>query len=143
MLFVALLPFSTSAQDQNKKRKHVKNIEVAPENKKPMETFKNPAWAPAGYKSQYHVYFPDYDAFYDPNRGYIIKEKDTWTATPSMPLFLSNEELPRTRIQILEDLSLDMRPEQNYPRYMKMYPRDPKGKVILTPVPNSAGRPGQ
>ncbi len=148
-LFLALaISFNCAAQ--NHKRTHKKTIkkeavkkQVAPEDRKPMETFKTPEWAPKDYHSEYHVYFPDYETFYDPHRGYVVKDKDSWVASPSMPLFLSNKELHKpARIQILKDISLDMRPELNYPRYMKMYPADPNGKVILAPVPKPAGQSG-
>lgn len=146
ILLITLLPYFSAAQT-NRKRTHQKNVKVkettvAPEDQKPVNTFKNPRWAPAGYKSQYHVYFPDYETFYDPGRGYVTRDKDSWIASPSMPLFLNNADLKTTRIQILEDIGLDSRPELSYPRYMKMYPADPSKKPILTPVPKNAGQSG-
>ena len=148
VILLAMLPFSSIAQTKKKggnktttKKAAVKT--VAPEDRKPMNTFKDPAWAPKGYHSQYHVYFPDYETFYDPHRGYIVKDKNSWVASPSMPLFLSNKDLAKERVMILEDLSLDLRPEESYPRYMKMYPANPNDKVILAPVPTSTGGPGR
>lgn len=148
---LSLLPFSISAQTKKTGHKTTKKVTqtkapvkaVAPEDAKPVKTFKDPTWSPRGYHSQYHVYFPDYEMFYDPHRGYVYREKGSWVASPSMPLYLSNKDLSKERVQILEDLSLDLRPEESYPRYMKMYPANPNNKVILAPVPSSTGGPGR
>lgn len=149
LLLALAISFNSTAQTH--KRPHKKTVtkevhkerEVAPEDKKPMETFKDPEWAPKEYHSEYHVYFPDYEMFYDPHRGYISRVNDKWVVRQSMPLFLTNKELNKPpRIQILKDISLDMRPELNYPRYMKLYPADPNGRVILAPVPKPAGQSG-
>ncbi|GEM_PF-885598 len=148
LLLALAISYNSTAQTHKKThkktaKKEVTKKHVAPEDKKPMDTFKDPLWAPKGYHSEYHVYFPDYETFYDPHRGYVTRDKDSWVASPSMPLFLSNKELNKQpRIQILKDISLDMRPELNYPRYMKMYPADPNGRVILAPVPKAAGQSG-
>ena len=134
LLLAILMSYQCAAQSDNKK--------VPPEDKAPIETFKDPVWAPKGYHSQYHVYFPDYQTFYDPHRGYVTRVENSWVVSSSMPLFLSGKDLTKTRIQILEDITLDMRPELNYPRYMKMYPASPGMEPVLVPVPKPAGQSG-
>jgi hypothetical protein len=146
ILLLSLLPMTGMAQKHNK-QKHKKHLPAAATaapgtEHKPMKTFKDPEWAPVGYHSEKHIYFPDYYTFYDPHRGYITWEKDTWVARPTMPLFLENKDIRKERVQILEDISLDLYPEQNYPRYMKMYPASPGAPDMMIPVPNSTGRPG-
>jgi len=84
-----------------------------------------------------YVYFPDFYAFYDPQRGYVFwnAETKTWKTSQEPPKFMIKNDQSNVRIQILEGLHLDLRPEQNYPNYMKLYPareNDPK-----VPVPNS------
>src|SRR4051812_15632364 len=125
LLIAVLFSYPSDAQTR-KKAGHTTKKEsparpavkaIAPEDKRPINTFKDPVWAPKGYHSQHHVYFPDYETFYDPRRGYIVKDKNSWVASPSMPLFLSNKDLAKERVMILEDLSLDLRPEESYPRY--------------------------
>lgn len=152
MILLSILPFSSIAQTKKKTGHKTEKKEtpvstpakkVEREDAKPVKTFSDPKWAPKGYHSQYHVYFPDYEMFYDPHRGYVYRDNNSWVASPSMPLYLSNKDISKERVMILEDLSLDLRPEESYPRYMKMYPADPNKKVILVPVPNSAGGPGR
>ena len=80
------------------------------------------------------LYFPDYYAFYDPKRGYVFWDlkAQTWTSSRELPKFMSEVDMSKTRIQILKGLSLDLYPELNYPRYMKLYPaqqNDPKVPV--------------
>ncbi len=87
-----------------------------------------------------YVYFPDYYAFYDPNRGYVFWSVDSsgWQSSRELPSFMSKIDFRKTRIKILDGLSLDLYPERNYPNYMKLYParqNDPK-----VPVPGV--RPG-
>lgn len=142
MLLAAMAPASAGAQSGNRHPPHKKNREVAPEHREPVKTFKDPQWAPAGYHSEYHVYFPDHQAFYDPRRGYIVNDNGKWVVIPTMPLFLEQSQLSKTRIQILKDLSLDTRPELSYPRYMKMYPAAPSREPIMVPVPKATGQPG-
>ncbi|HYD22550.1 MAG TPA: hypothetical protein VEB40_13805 [Flavipsychrobacter sp.] len=139
VVFSLCFSLSAEAQKQKKKSKAPKAGAV----EKPVNTFKKPSWAPTGYSADHHVYFPDYYTFYDPRRGYVTWEKDSWVASPTMPLFLSNEDLSKARIQILNDISIDKRPELSYPRYMKMYPARPGSKEILAPVPAPAGQPGK
>lgn len=86
-------------------------------------------------KNQF-LYFPDYYAFYDPKRGYVFWDlkTQTWISSFEVPAFMSSVDMSKTRIQILDGLSLDLYPELNYPNYMKLYParqNDPR-----VPVPN-------
>lgn len=92
---------------------------------------------PAAFQSNKHLYFPDYYAFYDPQRGYIFwnEEEKEWNSSQQIPKFMSEVDMSKTRIQILEGLSLDLRPEQNYPNYMKLYPATQNNPKV--PVPNS------
>ncbi len=102
-----------------------------------------PEWAGAqNYDAKAHVYFPDYYTFYDPARGgYLYWDKDNFTFSPNKPPFLEKVDLAKSRIQILKGLSLDLHPERNYPRYMKLYPANNQGNAnVPVPIPgNPAG----
>jgi hypothetical protein len=142
---ILMLPFAADSQSKKKSASQAKKKTVAPAGteQRPMKTFKQqPAWAPKDYHSDRHIYFPDYHTFYDPNRGYVSWQNNDWVASPVMPLYMKEADLRNTQIQILEDLSIDKRPELSYPRYMKMYPAGPGSKELLVPVPKPAGQPG-
>jgi hypothetical protein len=105
--------------------------------KKPATPKQKTSSTSSAFATKKHLYFPDYYAFYDPNRGYVFwnEQKKEWNTSLQPPKFMSKVDMSKTRIQILEGLSLDLRPEQNYPNYMKLYPahqNDPK-----VPVPNA------
>ena len=114
-------------------KKHHAKAKVKKETAKPM-----PDWYKAhGASKAAHVYFPDYYAFYDANRqGFVFWAHDRWEFSPSVPMYLDKVDLRKSRIKILNGLSLDLQPEQNYPNYMKMYPAQPTGEPINVPVPN-------
>ena len=135
--FILLFCLSLTGEAQSK-RKQAASGTV----NKPMQTFKKEAWMPTDYKYDHPIYFPDYYTFYDPQRGYVVWEKDSWIARPSMPLFLKSSDLKKPRIQILEDIGINKRPELDYPRYMKMYPALPGERDVIAPVPKPAGQPG-
>jgi hypothetical protein len=98
---------------------------------------KMPEWAAAhNYDATNHVYFPDYYTFYDPTReGYVFYDKGKWSVTPTVPPYMSNVDLSKSRVQILKGVSLDLHPEEHYPYYMEMYPPDNNGNTQV-PVPN-------
>jgi hypothetical protein len=93
-----------------------------------------PSWAPAhGYRANKHAYFPDYYTYYDPNRGYVYWNNNTWVTSRTIPSFLTTVNLGKARIQVLNDLNLSTRPESNYSTYMRLYPAN---RVDITvPVP--------
>ena len=132
VLLIALMPFMAAAQD-------TKTNTTKTKHKKTAKTGKMPAWASAqNYDATSHVYFPDYYSFYDPNRGgYVFWEKGKWSFSPSVPPFLANVDLSKSRVQILKGLSLDLHPEENYPYYMEMYPPDENNNTKV-PVPSSS-----
>ena len=132
-LLICIMPFMAFAQDATTKTKQ--------KHKTTKKNLKVPQWAAAhNYDATSHVYFPDYYAFYDPNRGgYVYWDKGTWSFTPTVPPYLSNVDLNKSRIQILKGLSLDLHPEEHYPYYMNLYPPDPNNNT-LAPVP-SIGNP--
>jgi hypothetical protein len=94
-----------------------------------------PPWAEAQhYTATAHAYFPDYYVYYDAKRrGYVYWESGAWRFTPAVPPFLEKVDLRKTRIRLVEGLSLDLYPQRSYPRMMKLYPADPQN--ILVPVP--------
>lgn len=87
---------------------------------------KLPSWANAHrYNAKKHVYFRDYDLFYDARRrGYVYNRKNKWIFSRNIPSYLRGVDLNRARVQVLNDLAYDSRPEQYYGRYTKRYPRD-------------------
>ena len=139
LLLISIMPFLSSAQDAtNKKSKHKhKSTKTA-------KTTVVPPWAAAhNYDASAHVYFPDYYTYYDPSRGgYVFWSDGKYTFTPALPPFLEKVDLGKSRIQILKGLDLNLRPEENYPYYMKQYPADNTNNNGLVPVPipgNPAG----
>ena len=130
VMLISVMPIVAVAQDASKQAKHKHKTTTK-------KTTKIPEWAAAhNYDAASHVYFPDYYAFYDPNRGgYMYWEKGNWNFTPTVPPYMSNADLNKSRVQILKGLSLDMHPEEHYPYYMEMYPPDPNNNSMI-PVPN-------
>lgn len=98
-----------------------------------------PTWAAAhNYDATSHAYFPDYHAFYDANRGgYVFLENGKWSFTPAEPPYMQNADLGKARVQILKGLNLDLRPELDYPKYMKLYPavQGADGNDVVSPTP--------
>lgn len=111
--------------DQNKYKKH-----YAKEHKRKGP----PAWAPAhGYRAKNHVYFRDYHTFYDPYRdGYVYRRNNKWIFSRNVPTFLVGVNLGSARINLIQDIPVNTRPEQYYSRYSSQYPRDPKIQVNLS-----------
>ena len=115
-IVLAMLPMLCQAQTQttHKHKKHASSTTIKA----------LPGWATAHkYDGQSHVYFPDYYTYYDPNRGgYVFWKNGNWSFTPTVPPYMNDKDLGKERIQILKGLSLDLHPELDYPRYMKLYP---------------------
>lgn len=133
ILAICTLTFSTSYGQHRKKHHHAKaKTKIAP---MPQAM---PDWYTAhGNKERAHVYFPDYYMFYDANKqGFVYWSHNKWEFSPTTPLFLEKVDLSKSRIKILNGLSLDLQPQQNYPNYMKLYPPDRTGAPINVPVPN-------
>lgn len=93
-----------------------------------------PAWAPAhGYRAKNHVYFRDYHTFYDPYRdGYVYRRNKKWIFSRNVPTFLVGVNLGSARINLIQDIPVNTRPEQYYSRYASQYPRDPKIQINLS-----------
>lgn len=90
-----------------------------------------PAWAVRhDYYADHHVYFRDYDTFYDPYRGgYVYRYANDWRFSRDIPTFLASVDLGRARVQIMADIPLTKRPEQYYDSYRSRYPRNPRVQV--------------
>lgn len=139
LLLISIMPFLVFAQDttpKKSKHKHKSN--------KTAKATVLPPWAAAHkYDATAHVYFPDYYTYYDPNRGgYVFWNDGKYTFTPALPPFLEKVDLSKSRVQILKGLDLSLRPEENYPYYMKQYPADNSNNDGMVPVPipgNPAG----
>ena len=130
LTLILCLFVTASAFAQQKKKHHAKKP-------KTVTVQQMPGWYTAhGTAKPSHVYFPDYRAFYDANRqGFVFWAHNRWEFSPSVPLYLEKVDLTKSRIQVLNGLSLDLHPEQNYPNYMKLYPAQPTGDVLTVPVP--------
>lgn len=132
IMLILLLPIIGSAQHlDNTTHKHHHHHRSTPKSL--------PTWAAShNYMGDAHVYFPDYYTFYDANRGgYVFWDNNKWTFTPTLPPYLQNKDLSKSRVQILKGLSLDFQPQLNYPHYMKLYPPVP-GAGTDVPVPAPA-----
>ncbi len=93
-----------------------------------------PAWAPAhGYRAKNHVYFRDYQTFYDPYReGYVYRRNNKWVFSRSVPTFLVGVNLGNARMNLITDIPVNRRPEQYYSRYANRYPRDSRIQVNIS-----------
>ncbi len=118
-------------QDKNRK-KHHENINKSYGKKYSNHAYTNkgklPNWAKAHrYTAKKHVYFRDYDLFYDARRqGYVYTHKNKWAFSKNIPSHLRKVDLNRARIQVLNDIPYTSRPEEHYGRYTKRYPRNPR-----------------
>lgn len=92
-----------------------------------------PSWANAHrYTAKRHVYFRDYNVFYDARReGYVYLHKKKWRFSKNVPSYLRSVNLSRARMQVLNDVAYNSRPEQYYSRYAKRYPRDARVQFSL------------
>jgi hypothetical protein len=132
--FTLLLFLLVNTESQGQAKKPKKKAKAKPT--AAVQKF-NPEWAlKYGYTGKEPIYFPDYYAFYDPKRGYVFwnMQQNSWSTSLQPPSFMTNVYQPKTRIQILKGLSLDLHPERNYPNYMKLYPA--KTSYPDVPVPN-------
>jgi len=131
LTFILCLLVAAACFAQQKKKHH------AVKKPKTVTVQQMPGWYTAhGTRKPSHVYFPDYRAFYDANRqGFVFWANNRWEFSPSAPPYLDKVDLSKSRIQVLNGLSLDLHPEQNYPNYMKLYPAAPTGDAITVPVP--------
>lgn len=93
-----------------------------------------PSWANAQrYTAKKHVYFRDYNVFYDARRqGYVYLHKNKWRFSKGVPSYLRGVNLNRARIQVLNDVAYTSRPEQYHSRYEKRYPRDSRIQFNLS-----------
>ncbi len=109
-----------------------------------IKSYTVPKWAAAHqYTAEAPAYFPDFYTFYDPERGgYVFLENGKWSFTPTMPAYMSNKDLNRSRVQIIKGLNLDLQPQNDYPRYMKLYPPLPTNNNNDVPVPAAQGMSG-
>ena len=82
-----------------------------------------PAWAgPHKYEGKRHVYFQDYNTFYDPYRdGYVYLDRGRWTFSAKVPAFMINVNLGRANIRILQDIPINRHPEDFYNDYDRSY----------------------
>lgn len=72
-----------------------------------------PAWGKRhNYHGDRHVYFKEYNTYYDPRRaGYVYLDGGRWAFSASVPTFLLNVDLGRAQIQFIQDVPLTRRPE--------------------------------
>jgi len=137
-ILICLVSARVGAQDMGGKTDKPKQSV----NQKATDPTSLPSWAAAhNYDATAHVYFPDYYTFYDPRRGgYVFWQNGKYTFSPSMPPFLEKADLTKSRVKILKGISLDLHPEQDYPRYMKLYPPDDNGNSkVPVPIPGNPG----
>lgn len=96
-----------------------------------------PPWAIAQhYTGSEHAYFPDYYVYYDAKRkGYVFWKEGRWSFSPALPPFLEKVDLRHSRLKLVKNFSLDLKPELSYPRYMKIYPAIHDNDLSPVPVP--------
>ncbi len=82
-----------------------------------------PRWAEVHrYDSRHHVYFRDYNTFYDPyRRGYVFQDRGRWRFSPDVPSFLVGIDLGRAQIRIIKDIPISRHPEDFYYDYEEDY----------------------
>lgn len=129
MLMLVAVPLMSQAQTSHTHRHKTRHHTI--------KTQQAPTWAKAHhYNGQASVYFPDFRSFYDPQRGgYVFWKDGEWSFTPTVPPYMTNYDLGKERVQILRNLSLDLHPELDYPRYMELYPAVHHYDKVPTPLP--------
>ncbi len=67
-----------------------------------------PPWARAyGYNGRHHVYFPDYQVFYDARRhAYIYRDRRGWVTSRQLPYFMARVDMRRVRVQMMAQVPL-------------------------------------
>ena len=91
-------------------------------------------WA-SSHQYQYnnHVYFPDYEMFYDPYRdGYVCQSRGRWVFSKSVPSAYLRVDFGRARMVMVDDVPLDRHPERHYRVYEQRYPRNPKVNLNIS-----------
>lgn len=126
------VPLMAVAQSEAGQTTVTKTIEK--NGKKKTKTRTMPDWAAAqNYSGDQCVYFPDYYTFYEPGRGYVYWNNGAWTSAGTLPSYMTDVNLNRARMQILNDVSA--RPETRYRNYIESYPAQ---KVeVAVPVPGA------
>jgi hypothetical protein len=92
LIFTVYLGYSSDIEAQKKDKKH------GP-----------PSWAPAhGYRAKTrHVYFPEYNMYYDTQKGVYINYSDgKWSVSANLPLSISAGNL-KAAVQVELDLNTD------------------------------------
>lgn len=75
------------------------------------------------YAYAQHVYFPDYQTFYDARRrGYTYRHGGRWIFTQSMPSFLVGVNWSNARLEYMNNVPLDVYPQTYYDTYSSRYP---------------------
>lgn len=75
------------------------------------------------YRYAHHVYFPDYQTFYDARReGYVYRRGDRWLFSQSMPSFLVGINWNNARLEYMNNVPLDVYPQNYYDTYQERYP---------------------
>lgn len=89
------------------------------------ESYKHgfPKWAKVHrYDSHHHVYFREYNTFYDPyRRGYVFQDRGRWRFSLDVPSFLVGIDLGRAHIRIIKDIPISRHPEDFYDDYEEDY----------------------
>lgn len=75
------------------------------------------------YRYNHHVYFPDYHTFYDARRGgYVYRHGGRWIFTEAMPTFLVGVNWNSARVEYMNNVPLDVYPQNYYSDYNRRYP---------------------
>jgi hypothetical protein len=111
-ILLVCVPFFGNAQEK---------VKIKDDNGK-TKTKTKPGWASAHkYNNDRVVYFPDYYTFYVPDRGYVYWKNSDWTASPTIPDYMSTADMDKARLQVIEDETTP-HPEAKYNKYKDMYP---------------------
>lgn len=89
-------------------------------------------WArPHRYEYAHHVYFPDYEMFYDPYRdGYVYRMRNGWRFSRSVPSVYARVNFGRARMQVIRNIPVYREPV--YQEYVRRYPRNPNVDIHLS-----------
>jgi hypothetical protein len=103
----------------------------------------SPPWALAQhYTGSERAYLADYYVYYDCKRGgYVYLNGNSWSFSPAVTPYLQYVNVRNSRLKLTNGLSIEMKPELSYPRYMKWYPipltRDNDLAFVPVPVPGN------
>jgi hypothetical protein len=93
------------------------------------------SWQAYKSKSPKKAEFPEKYVYYDEKRGgYVYWENGTWFLRPSVAPYMEKVDMSKERLRVSKGLTINLKPELGYPRYVKMYPAIHQNNLVAVPL---------